>query len=260
MSHAKTFNSAQLSQIVAFRNKWTSQLFLPTLVYSRVLMLTTRHSAFTLIELLVTISIIAILAVLALPSYNLIHNYYLRSACASNMQQLGMAFIMYAGENDQTLPGRVTGKDASGQPLDKWPAILWNYLHTYKVYVDPGNPKAVAIPPAQLISNSSNKGSFFFNGFNDLGALNDPSIHVNLNNLTDRSAVLLLGQKKTGDGSYYMDLLEGPHGNQNDVLNKTAYGTGSIYVFSDGSARFISLKDYSDTLWLANKDFVIPKL
>lgn len=209
-------------------------------------------------EMLVVISILVVLAVLAGPSYKLIHDYYLRSACASNMRQLGVAFLMYAGDNEQKLPGRVSGKDPEGKALNKWPLLLYDYIRSPKVYINPADPKPVALAPSAILSNGSNRGSFFFNGFNDLGALNDPSIQVNLSTLTDRSGTLLLGQKKSGDGSFYMDLLEGPGGNQSSVLNKTAFGSGSVYVFADGSARFIPLKEYSDSLWLANKEFVIP--
>lgn len=215
---------------------------------------------FTLVELLVVIMLLAILAALAIPGYDVGRRYCLRAGCTTNMRQLGMAFLMYSGENDSKLPPRATGKDAQGNPIPKWPVLLWDYLHDYRVYVDPGDPKTSRYKPADLISNTANYGSFFFNGLNDLNTLDDPTIQLNLNTLTDRSDVLLLGEKKQGDHSFYMDLLEKPHGNQNDVLNKTAYGTGSVYVFSDGSARFIPLNQYDDTLWLANKDFKIPQL
>jgi prepilin-type processing-associated H-X9-DG protein len=99
--------------------------------------------------------------------------------------------------------------------------------------------------------------SFFFNGFNDLGAYNNPSVTVSLVNLTDASNLILLGQKVNGITQYYMDFVEG---NQDDVLNKTAYFGGSNYVFADGSARFLYQSQYSDTMWLINQNYNIPPI
>jgi prepilin-type processing-associated H-X9-DG protein len=55
-----------------------------------------------------------------------------------------------------------------------------------------------------------------------------------------------------------MDFVEPPGGNENDILNKTAYFAGSNYVFADGSARFIKKTDYNDQMWLVNQNYVIP--
>lgn len=87
-----------------------------------------KKSAFTLIELLVVISIIAILASIAVPVFSRAVENGKSTNCLANLRQLAMGTVAYLNDNDDTMFG-------AG---DSWPKTLHEkYVPNWKVFRSP---------------------------------------------------------------------------------------------------------------------------
>jgi prepilin-type N-terminal cleavage/methylation domain-containing protein len=81
--------------------------------------------AFTLIELLVVIAIIAILAAMLLPALARAKQKGQQAVCLSNLKQIGLAFQMYLGDNQDRFPDRRDLKSSLPGGYHPWGANIW---------------------------------------------------------------------------------------------------------------------------------------
>lgn len=99
-------------------------------------MASSKGRGFTLIELLVVIAIIAILAAILFPVFARAREKARQASCLSNVKQLGLAFMMYAQDYDDTIPPTYLGNWRAGVPTE-WPDLLEPYIKNLQVFACP---------------------------------------------------------------------------------------------------------------------------
>ena len=77
--------------------------------------MTTRKPGFTLIELLVVLAILSIIAAILFPVFAHVRERARQTTCASNLRQIGLATMQYAGDSDGVLFNTLSHADDAGR-------------------------------------------------------------------------------------------------------------------------------------------------
>ncbi len=186
------------------------------------------RTGFTLIELLVVIAIISILTAILFPVFAKAREKARQTACLNNEKQLGLAFLQYTGDYDDSFLGG-TGKNVainyglvSGQG---WGGQIYSYVKDVDVYKCPDDSTPTVLDATQTaytVSYGYNVN--FVNGFpfsingNTQSALSSPSKTVLLfevSNATANPTDAFEGRTTVQQGLYITPSADGLDGGMN---------------------------------------------
>jgi prepilin-type N-terminal cleavage/methylation domain-containing protein/prepilin-type processing-associated H-X9-DG protein len=214
---------------------------------------TRLKQGFTLIELLVVIAIIAILAAILFPVFARARENARRSACQSNLKQVGLGFAQYTQDYDERLPpGTAVGINmiinGTNVPDVSWPVLIMPYVKSTQLFACPSNSKnsvnkmsrtGDTIPRSYIANSYGNSSSRFVTSIRQpMNRSNVAAPNAGgalLSQLVSPAQTILVmeqGGPSAGGEIFSIEVLADP----NDVNFMNHLGTTNI-LFADGHVK-----------------------
>jgi len=213
--------------------------------------------AFTLIELLVVIAVIAVLMAILMPALSRAREQGKRAVCLSNVKQFGLAWVMYADENDQkivnscTVPGTEGHAGRDTEPCwlyfnNGWTeeeriagirdGAMWPYIKQLKIYKCPtgmrGEVNTYAIVDCMNGAMSSIPGvpkNVYIRNRSQIKRPGERMVYVDEGKTSTQSWTIFYDQPSWWD------------------LPPTRHGAGTNFSFADGHAEYWKWQDTRTT-------------
>ena len=174
-----------------------------------------KRKALTLIEALVVIAIVAIGAAILLPPQHGSRENARRASCASNLKQIGIAFMQYAQDADEKAPPTSNARGG-------WTLLLQPYLKNLAIF---------HCPSAR--GNTIGATDYFFNA-----RLAGASKKLGRNAKTDRT---ILGGDGLDDQSAFYNLSQWPDDwRKNQISAPWRHLETANFLFVDGHVKAYS--------------------
>ena len=109
---------------------------------------------FTLVELLITISVIALLAAIVIPSLRVVQARGNSAKCLGHLRQLGAALQLYLGENQMIMPTLKMGRLSKDEDLPVIDNTLNRYVDDMRIFTCPADRKEAAASGTSYCWNS----------------------------------------------------------------------------------------------------------
>ena len=214
-----------------------------------------RAAGFTLIELLVVIAIISILAAILFPVFASAREKARQASCLSNERQIGLAFMQYTQDNDETVPPNDQRSKTTNNLVANWIDLMYPYTKNTQVFLCPSAPEgeytAAVANPTLLYTYACNNVYFWDPTESIFGA---SGTGTPISTIADTSGTIFIGDMASVSRDpfwkvYHYQVVGAAvwptnpptFGDQLQGRFAARHNGGSNFVFFDGHAKWMTL-------------------